>query len=87
MLRIVVDMNVLGAPMGDGTVDLKFLMPPNNLRTIGPLVRCGVRNFRLLVGMWLVSNSFSHCFRFRCMVMATELAMNYMIVLSKKASR
>ncbi len=46
LLRIVVAMHVLGAPLGGGMVDLAFLMPPNDLRTIGTLVRCGVRNSR-----------------------------------------
>jgi hypothetical protein len=78
-------MHVIGAPLGGGTVDLAFVMPPNALRTIGTLVRCGVRNSRLLVGMWLVSNSILYFVRFRCMVMANELAMNCMIVLGKKA--
>ena len=89
LLRIVDVMLVLGAPLVGGTGDLAFVMLPNDLRTIGTLARCGIPNSRLLVAIWLViSNSFSFTFRFRCMVMANELAMNYrIIILGKEASR
>ncbi len=88
LLRIVDVMLVICAPLVGGTGDLAFVMMPNDLRMIGTLARCGIPNSRLLVAIWLVSNSFTFTFRFGCMVMANELAMNYkIIILGKEASR